>query len=71
MKQRLSSNAGQATFLAARAEILAGEGQTDSRWDWALPVPLTLTTGTTHDNPAQYYSGFGLYITRIRHRVSR
>ena len=46
IKQRLSCNAGQAKFLAARAEILAGEGgkPTAGGAEPTCPPPLTLTT---------------------------
>ena len=49
IKQRLSCNAGQAKFLAARAEILAGGGQPTAGGAEppCLSPPLTLTTGNT------------------------
>jgi len=45
-QQRLSCNAGQAKFLAARAEILAGGGANRQQVGLSTPcLPLTLTTG--------------------------
>ena len=45
IKQRLSCNAGQAKFLAARAEILAEGAQPTAGGAEPPLAPLTLTTG--------------------------